>query len=396
MNNLETIYNEALEMLKKGHSKQEVLLKYSEFSQELSPLLDASSLLLLMPKNQAPKPAMQRKYVFASSKRLWLAWLHVSKFVGVSASVALLISAVGVTAYVGLHSAPGQTLFAVKKSAEQARLLLAYDQADKANLQVSIAQQRLSAAQQIFNDPNSNVEQKKAALTELTQQTSTAVAEVDNVTQKDPTSEQTHPLVQSLESINKQQKTLLAQIQPDTQIKDDASVALKTADANTAKISAIKESIAIANNDQSLAQLAANPDSVAILGSVSQISSTGITVEKTKFTVTASTTIKDTQGNTVSLNDLAPKFKVNIVGLQDHNNLIAQQILVTSTTTADTASSTTQGEVKGDSTTTATSILNNIKKLELPKDDATTSSSTSNTAIGSFILEDPAPQFVGN
>ena len=72
----------------------------------------------------------------------------------------LLISALSVTVYQASNSIPGNALFALKKGGENLQLILASSQTQKASLQVAIAQQRLSDAQQIFNDPASNTEQK--------------------------------------------------------------------------------------------------------------------------------------------------------------------------------------------------------------------------------------------
>src|ERR1035437_7813344 len=106
MNNLDEIYNQALEMLKKGSSKQDVLLKFSQYQNELAPLLDISSILLSVPKNIVPTPLMRRKYAAVPAKSFWLAWLHISKFASVSVALMMLISAFSVTAYQVSKSTP--------------------------------------------------------------------------------------------------------------------------------------------------------------------------------------------------------------------------------------------------------------------------------------------------
>jgi hypothetical protein len=413
MKDLETAYNQAMEMIKKGHSKEEVLLEFSQFKNELAPLLDISLSLLSLPKIEAPRPAMQRKYALVPGKNFWLGWMRISKFAGVSMSVMLLVSALAVTGYEAYKSGPGEVLFSLKKSAEQAQVLLAYNQKDKAAIQVAIAQQRLSEAQAIFSNPNSNAQQQQAALTELSSQTSAAVAVVNDVAQSDPKSTQSPPLLNSLENINSQQRSLLAEIKPDSQITAAAGSALQSLNADSATINQIKESVAIAGNNQTLAQLSANPNSVAVLGDISTISNNQITVEKTTFTVNGQTTITDSDGNTLALSDLKPKTKVNVVGLQNQSTLLAEQILLTSSD-SDTAASGTPAQVAdvtatGTQATTAATTTSTtditLKKPSTLNSDKTTgvdaSSSTStetntqngSTAVGSFILEDPAPQF---
>jgi len=390
---LENIYSEALEMLEKGHSKEEVLLEFTDYKTELEPLLDISASLLLMPKNAAPEPAMRRKYIAAPAKRVWLAWVHVSKFAGVSMSLMLLISAFTVAGYSALHSHPGQSLFAVKKSAEQLQLLLASSQDKKADLQIAIAQKRLDEAQAIFSDPNSGADQKNAALNELASQTTTAVAQVDSAAKSDPQAATNNPLLSSLDNITKQQQALLSDIKPqDSTVTDAAQSALKELDKNTEKISEIKQSVAVADSGQALASLTSDPNAVGVMGTISQLGKNQITVEKTAFTVNDQTVIKNSAGDTAAFSSLSLKMKVNISGTQGQKDILATQIIIL---TDDDSS----GLVQGAATTTTTTAVS-LKKPDTKDDSSgTTTTPTTpiidpNAATGSFILEDPAPQFV--
>ena len=385
---LENIYSEALEMLEKGHSKEEVLLEFTDYKTELEPLLDISASLLLMPKNAAPEPAMRRKYIAAPAKRVWLAWVHVSKFAGVSMSLMLLISAFTVAGYSAL-----QSLFAVKKSAEQLQLLLASSQDKKADLQIAIAQKRLDEAQAIFSDPNSGADQKNAALNELASQTTTAVAQVDSAAKSDPQAATNNPLLSSLDNITKQQQALLSDIKPqDSTVTDAAQSALKELDKNTEKISEIKQSVAVADSGQALASLTSDPNAVGVMGTISQLGKNQITVEKTAFTVNDQTVIKNSAGDTAAFSSLSLKMKVNISGTQGQKDILATQIIIL---TDDDSS----GLVQGAATTTTTTAVS-LKKPDTKDDSSgTTTTPTTpiidpNAATGSFILEDPAPQFV--
>jgi hypothetical protein len=410
MNSLDEIYNQALTMLKKGRSKEEVLVKFAEFKNDLAPLLDVSSTLLAMPKNIAPTPLMRRKYAATPAKTFWLAWLHVSKFAGASVAVMLLISAFSVTAYQTSKSLPGNTLFPLKKDAENLQLILASDQTQKASLQVAIAQQRLSDAQQIFNDPSSDAAQKTAAINELSAQTTSAVAEVNSVAASDPKSADSPPLLNSLDSIAQQQKTLLSDITPDSQIKNAANSALVALGSDTAKLTAIKQTIAVASDDQeALAKLSSDPNSVAAFGPISQATGSLITVEQITFSITPQTTIQDDSGNTLLTSQLHEGDKASVVGEKSNSQLLAQQIFITSTTTSATAAQTptsspiTLISVTGAAaTTTSTAQTTNTEKLPTQSststqpDQASSSSASvdnSNTVTGSFIIEDPTPQF---
>lgn len=400
MNNLDEIYNQALEMLKKGSSKQDVLLKFSQYQNELAPLLDISSVLLSVPKNIVPTPLMRRKYAAVPAKSFWLAWLHISKFASVSVALMMLISAFSVTAYQVSKSTPGKALFAIKKGEENLQLVLASSRDKKASLQVSIAQQRLNDAKEIFSNPGSDGQQKNAALAELSNQTASAIAEVNTVA-SDPKSGVSHPLLTSLENITKEQKNLLAAIKPDSQINTAASSALATLDSNTAKLSAIRQSVAISTgNQQALVNLSANSNSVTAFGEISQVSAGKITVEQITFDINGQTVIKGPAGNSLLILNLQKGDKVNVVGIKNDNALAAQQILVTN----QIATSTDGGkpEVKSASTaTSATTSIASIKKNSAESAstiDSSTFSSTTivsdpNTAKGLFMFEDPTPQF---
>lgn len=388
-NNIDTILDQALTMLQKGHSKEEVLLSFKESEAELSPLLDLSLSLFTLPKNIAPLPVMQRKYISMPSKSFWLTWVHISKFAGVSMSLILLLSAFTFTTIASLQSSPGQVLFSVKKTTEKLQLILAYNQDQKANLQIQITQKRLNEARDIFNNPNSGLKQEQAALKELSDQTSNTVNVVNTLTKNNPQSDKNHPLLSSLESITKDQQSLLSDIKPNDDVKIEANSAQQTLNENSAKITEIKNFVSVASNEQALAKLNVNPNSVVVLGEITQITKTEIIVEKTNFSLNSQTIIKDSDGKTISIADLKLKTKVNIVGVKNSEGIIASQI---------TTNPNSEELVKGASTSTisslsekpATATNTTIKKVTEPEPI------DPNQATGSFILEDPAPQFQSN
>ncbi len=409
MNNLENIYNQALEMLKKGHSKEEVLVKFAQFKNELDPLLDISFNLLTLPKNIVPTPLMRRKYAVLPAKRLWLAWLHVSKFASVSVGLMLLISALSVTAYQASKSVPGNALFALKKGEENFRLVLASNQSQKASLQIAMAQQRLNDAQQIFSDPTSNVQQKTAALNELSAQTTSAIAEVNTVAATDPKSAASPPLLNSLDSITQGQKNLLTAIKPDSQIKTAANSALLALSNDTAKLSAIKQTIAVAtDNQEALAKLSSDPNSVAAFGPISRATSSQVTVEQITFNITPQTTIQDSASNSLSPGDLQNGDQASVVGEKNNNLLVAQQIFIiaTSTETAATATETnsviTQTPDNSASTATSSTLspisakkppTQNSTSTQIQQDNSTSTDVDSNIVTAPWIVDTPASQY---
>jgi hypothetical protein len=388
VNNIEDIFDEAVTMLQKGHSEQEVLSKFAHAKNELAPLLSFSKPLLNLPKNIVPIPLMQRKYAAIPVRGFWLAWLKASKFASVSVGVLLLLSAMVGTVYASFASIPGQPLFAVKKVWEKSQLALTTNQDARASLQIQIAESRLNDAQAVFSDPGSDAAQKSAALNELANQTSNAVAEVSTVAQSNPKSTQNHPLLSSLESITQAQATLLTNIKPDSQTQTAAQSALATLDQTSVQISKIKQTVAIADNDQALASLSSNPDSVAVIGQVTKLVDNQVTVEKTSFALTTQTIIQNLEGTILSVHDLSVGQRVNVTGIKTNNILTAKFVIITE------APGDPTGSVQGTSTTTPSTSTPPTETTKTPQVTPTpTFVNSSSTAVGSFILESPSPQF---
>ncbi|MBI5530287.1 MAG: hypothetical protein HY918_02190 [Candidatus Doudnabacteria bacterium] len=390
MNKLEDKFNNAIELLKNGVSKEQALLDMPKEKDELSSLLDLSASLMNLPKNPVPTPLMQRKYILTPEKKLWFAWIHISKLATVSMSVMLLVSTLAVTGYAAYNSGPGQTLFAVKKSAEQVQLVLTYSQDEKANLQIEITKKRLDEAQKIFQDPTSNIEQEKAALSELANQTSTAIAVVNTVTQTSPKAQSNHPLIASLEDLTKKQQNLISAIKPNSEIQEAASGALTALNQSTAKISEIKESIAVAANEQTLAALAQDPNSVSVSGLINNISKDKITIDKTTFELSDKTIVKDSEGKVLPASQLLTAMNVSVSGIKSETKLVAKEIIINK----DEAN---EPEVKSASTTiTSTTTVGKNASTSTATVDEQKPSSTStdpSKATGSFIFEDPLPQY---
>ena len=377
-------------MLKKGLSKQEVLLRLGGQSGELNPLLDISAALLSVPKNIVPTPLMRRKYAAAKAKTVWLAWLHISRFAAVSASAMLLVSAFAVTGYEASKSTPGNVLFTLKQGEENLRVVLASSQNQKASLQVAIAEQRLNDARQVFSNPASNQQEKTAALAALSYQTTTAIAQVNTVAEANPKSDVNHPLLSSLDNITKEQQTLLSQIKPDPQIKIAANTALAALNTNAEKISQIKQTIAVSDSGQNgLTSLAADPNSVTVFGGITAVSNAKITVEQTTFNIGSQTVISDDSGKNLSINDLSQGEKVNVVGIKSDQNLVARQILLTNIQPAPG-----QPEVKSAATGSAVTIKKTVGENSSTSSASNTATPQTdpNTAAGLFIFEDPNPQ----
>lgn len=395
----EGIYNQALKLLNQGLSVDEILARFPHEQTELAPLLKISRQLLTLPKNVVPTPMMQRRFALAPAPRFWLGWMHLLKVAGTSVSIMLLVSALGAGVYATSQSVPGTALFPVKKTAENLELVLATTQQNKASLQVAIAEQRLSEAQAVFADPKSDSSRKTSALNELANQTTSAISSVKDVANTDPESVQTPPLVTSLENLTNQQKTLLKQITPGSEIQTTAQNALASLSQNDSQVQQIKQVVAAAGTDQTLASLSSDPNAVAVLGIVNKISGQQLTVEKTVFTLTQQTQIKDNTGKILALADLSTGQKVEAIGTNTNNSVIATEILVTAADLAQTGSGSTSTPAVTATSTPGSAGTVEATSTATGEKTATTSTppqsapSDPNTTIGSFIPEDPAPQF---
>ncbi|MDR3642106.1 MAG: DUF5666 domain-containing protein [Candidatus Doudnabacteria bacterium] len=420
MNSREDIFNQALAKLAAGHSKQDILASFNEANHDMSPLLDVSRMLLDMPKAIVPTPLMQRKYALSKTKLYWLKWSYTFKFAAVSSGLMLLLSAGAFTAYAARNSLPGNSLFALKRAEEKTQLIFAMDPQAKANLQIAFAQKRLDEAQQIFSNPSQNSQQAQtAALTELSSQTTNALAAAAGVTQTDPQAQSNKPLLNSLEDLTQKQQSLLKQIKSDKQIQTAAQTALTALNNNTKQLSQIKQAMTIADNSQALAQLNNTSTMVTVLGVINTIQNGKITVEKITFNTDPQTVITNNSGDMLRLSDLSAGQTVNAIGKPEQNMLVATQILLTdgadsasgSTTTTTTIASipgiaaTTTAATESQPTATSTPGAKKVEGAFTSKNGTTTAESEAtstpmfnftpdpNVATGGFIIEDPAPKF---
>ncbi len=335
---IDHIFNQACRQLREGKSLPEILSQWPGRQRELESLLAIAAALGSLPKHSVPEPAMQRKYILAPSRRLWVNWLHLSRWSALSMSLLLFAAILGGTGYAAEQSVPGDALFSLKKAAEHLQLQMASNPEDKLKLQVAIAQKRLNYAQTVVDNPLHNPQQETAALNELADETMNTANAISQATQNQTSSaaaSQDHPLIATLNSITAQQETLLKKLtaQNNGSISKDL---LSDARASTAKVAELNQTLAAASNDTALTRLPA--------GAASS---------------TASSTIA--------------------AGI----------------TASSTASSSLTGEVKG------TEVMGSTASAQYNGSKTAAASATGtpdqaaqdpNTAIGSFIIEDPLPQ----
>ncbi len=386
----EDILNIALSELKNGAAPETVAEKFPDRFAQLNEDLRVAQILLSLPKNPAPVPAARRKYALAPVGKTWRLGFKIFKIALTSGGLATMFLLI-FTAYAAYTSLPGQSLFKIKKLAEKTRLRLAFSEVGKANLQVSFAQNRLKEAQNALNSENSSPELQIAALTELADQTAASVEAVKKAASANSIKSQDRPLVASLRDLTQKQKNLANQVKPQSQVKAAAQNVIASSKKNTAEITAIQNSIRVAetaSQEGSLAQLTADKLSVSVLGNITKLAKDSITVEKTTFAVTGKTLTKNQDGQEIKLTELKEKDRVNIIGKKDYsregNELEARQIYLINPPQEN-------GEVvQGASTNTPPSIKTAPVLPESGKGESGLKTEKDpNIATGGFIAEDP-------
>lgn len=393
--NFEDILNSAIAELKKGTPKDEVLLLWPEYKEQLLSYLEIATQLSALPKNRVPKPVMRRKYAANQVKtHVWFAWLHFSRFVGVSMAALLLLAGSSVTAYKVLQSLPGQPLFSLKKSIEQVQLQFATSDAAKANLQMDITKKRLAEAQAVFNSPASSPEEQVAALNELNNQTSATLQTVKSTADNQSAS----PLAASLQAISQQQQALLNKIQ-----SSSGKLASNDNSPQASAVQQLKQMVAATNEQANVIALAPNPNAVTMTGPIDQINRDFLTIANTSFAIDQNTVVKDDNGNIIKTFPQVAQ-QVTVIGIKGDTpgKLTAAQILLQPTQTA-AATSDPASTLATSSTTTSSAA-----SLKKPTDSVKPVSGTSTPAVDNstdqplpapsqastgFIPEDPSPQF---
>lgn len=400
---MEKLLEQSVNKLRKGTDLEEVVLSVpKENQEELKALLQTSLLLMKVPTQEAPTPSFRRKYILEPVKqKFWASIFHVSRFAAGSTAFIVLFAIFAIGGYKALQSYPGQRLFSVKRTAESFRLKFVMSEASKAHLQLAFAESRLNEAQAILNNPASNKQQEIAALQELSKQTQTATESVQQVAHSQPLDSSSHPLVNKLETLAKQQTQLIAKTQEENQdadVKIAANNAAGASESATNQAGQIKKYLTIAESSVdpiTLADLSSDPDpnTVSISGVIQKIGLYSITVEKTPFQITVKTDIKNLNGQKLNFDDLKLEQKIKISGKKDNSSIVAQSILVLNKDEIE------DGQIKGaststpESTTTPAQTGTTTPSILKPTNENLQPLESENPRLGNFIIENPNPQY---
>lgn len=351
--------------------------------------------LLALPKNEAPLPSLQRKYIlaqeFPSRKPAFFAsFLHVSRFAAGSVALSLLLALLSLGGVKAWTSLPGQPLFQVKRTAENVRLKFVMDNTTKAKLQLEITQKRFSEAQIVLNNPNTSQKDEVAALNELASQTKSAAESVQKLTQNQPLEENSHPIITELEDIVKKQADIIEKsTQKNSEVLAAANQALENSTQAVTTTKEIKKYIAIASAKSDSALTDLNQKTESYTGTLLRAEKDYLLVDKKEFQINENTKIQSQEGKEANLQSLALKSKVEVKYINTDNISVAINI-------SPSTSSPTElpGKVKGENTSSTPSST-------LPTLHSTTPSTIlpdpepvpEKPQLGSFLIENPNPEF---
>lgn len=255
-------------------------------------------------------------------KKAWNYFSQAFKIGGAIAAVGLILTSLAVgTAVAALQSAPGDSIYPLKKVAENIQLKLIQDESGKADLQLKFATTRLEELQEILAKQQtgeiSEDEALKAAdktVQELKTTATAAASSAANVTTPKSTT------VNKLADLN--QKLRTAAIQSEGTIKVELEKTLETTE--------ISKELAIKNLERAGIKLEEN--NPIILDEVNQVTAHGNLVAVTETSVSIGTAkfflTKDTKFNNTTLKNLKVGMLIDITGEIKDNKTYALEISV--------------------------------------------------------------------
>jgi hypothetical protein len=285
----------------------------AHFQKRLSDLLPVMQAIRSLPLREVPAASHRRLFINHTTQRIsrfttLIRTLNTSY--AISAAVLILIVAGVSTA--AAQSLPGSPLFALKKTFQNAQItVVARNPESRAQLELTLANQRLAEAQQVFSDTSSDSSDKSQAMQELSSQTQVALNQIQQMAStasvaKDPT------IIQNLESLTKTQASLQAQVDP---------AAAKSNEQQSQKTIANIQSIVAAANGQSPAVISAKQQALTT-GTITAISANSITVDKNVFVLNSATQYFAINETVATIGDFQIGDTVSVMGtVQGETNL---------------------------------------------------------------------------
>jgi len=367
--------DQALRELKNGANIEDVILSLpAKVRPEIAESLRIAESIKALPLQSIPAPEHRRLFLQHTVEKVSRFTLFIQTMqTGYAISAAIVILLVAGTATATERSLPGSPLFGLKKAFEVAQIkIVAHNPASIAQLELSLANQRLTDAQQVFSDQSSNSADKAQAVQELNNQTQLALNQIQQIASsqavaKDPT------IIQNLENLTSKQASLQSQVNP--------KIAQSAETQNQQALKNIKNLVAVAN-DQSGTSIPSQKIAQAS-DIITDISASTITVGKNIFQIDSSTKFVAVNGSALKLSDFYKGDLVTVTGTVSGELNIAQIVTLTKKYVAPVTTTTPPTPNTTDTSTTSPATDNNASSI--PE----TVNQTQNNITGGFILESP-------
>ncbi|MGE5392132.1 MAG: DUF5667 domain-containing protein [Candidatus Saccharibacteria bacterium] len=250
----------------------------------VSPLLSVIASLNAMPRKRIERPdfgrvktqIMQRIAAEPTTEKqpFWAAVLHSVPAVlkigsGVVASVIVVISLAIGTAAASLESLPGQPLYSLKTVVEKVQMKLATDDAQRANLQIKFANNRLDELEKVLEKNK----QGEISGQEVQQIVTKTVKDLEStntaITQTKTSSDKPVAILTKLVDLNNKQTALLqtATVQSEGEVKIELQKALEASQLTKDK--------AIENIERAGLKVEENPVTIEDQAPAEQVTATG-------------------------------------------------------------------------------------------------------------------------
>lgn len=328
--------------------------------------------LLALPRKETPVGARRRRYLLETSvptKSKWISSFRVLSLTAGGMFAVLLV----LTVFAVYNSNPSNyRLYSYKKTAERIRVNFAGSAEQKVNLELALTQKRLTEAKQTIATNPGDATLAAKVLTELAEQTETAVASVNKVVQNQ-TYKPTTEVATQLDALVKDQLALLNTITATPETEPAAIKALSATQQTTKQSENLKKIIA-ATNDESIVNTEVPP--LVISGIITNLDTQKLIVNGSEIFIANDTVIKNSDDEKQPVH-LALQNKVTVNAITKDNKLMAKEITVEVASKKDIPKKkepAVEHKEQPDSTSDTTDPLPESK------------------AQGTFITEDPAPQ----
>lgn len=387
-NNSESAFAKELDkavlVVARGESiESAVFLAPAHFQKRLTELLPLVQQIRSLPLHEVPAANHRHLFIHHTKEQVSrFATIMRTLSTGYAISTAVIILLIVGISTTAAQSLPGSPLFALKKTFQNAQIsVVARTPESRAQLELTLANQRLAEAQQVFSDNSSNSSDKAQAVQELNNQTQVALNQIQQVAST-PSVAKNPNIIRNLESLAKTQASLQAQVDPS---------AAKSSEQQSQKTIADIQSIVATANGQSAAQIAAS-QKVLTTGVITAVSNTSITIDKNVFTLDNSTQYFAINETSAKLSDFQIGDTVTVIGtVQGETNLATVVTLKQQASPASkTTPATTPTSTNDNSNSNSSSGSSSTSQGDAGSIQASNGARNSQNVTGGFILESSA------